>query len=227
MVLKRPLLAIVLVVAVGALVPSAEGQIVEGAFQLPADGTIVSVSLDPGAYLVTASGTYDYDTERTGDQLADAECSTDSVFWEDPVDLVRNEVPEAPVSDWHRHRYVVGVPEQGARTPPFFNDPKPFSPRWTLHFVDTLDVGVGLTPEPGFGMEGTSPLTVFEWEPVLPTAVNAEDEAGLGCDESNHLYATELVVPPGTAMVDFQIVDGNYTDNAGHLDLTITGGPEE
>lgn len=206
-------------------VPGAGGQVVEGAFQLPADGTVVSLHLDPGAYLVTASGTYDYDTERDGDQLADAECSTDSIFWEDPVDLVQGAAPTAPVSEWHRHRYALGVPEKKGRTPPFFNDPKPFSPRWTLHFADTLDVGIGLTPERGSGL-ATSPLTIFEWEPVLPTAVGADDEVGLGCDESNHLYATELVVPPGTATVDFQIVDGNYTDNAGHLDLTITGGPE-
>lgn len=208
------------------LAPGASGQLAEHTFQLPADGTIVRAPLAPGTYLVTASGTYDYDTEREGDQLADAECGTDSAFWDDPVDLVRNEAPGVPVSDWHRHRYVVGVPEQGDRTPPFYNDPDPFRPEETLHFVDELDVGIGLTAEPGSGLETVPPLTIFEWEPAAPTAVNGEEEAGLGCDESNHLYATELVVPPGTATADFQIVDGNYTDNGGHLDLTVTGGPE-
>lgn len=208
------------------LAPGAGGQVVEHAFELPADGTIVSVPLEPGVYLVTASGTYDYDTENLGDQLADAECSTDSAFWDDPVDLADDTLDEASLSEWHRHRYVVGVPEQREPPPPFFNEPDPFRPERTLHFVDELDVGIGLTPEPGSGLEPTPPVTIFEWEPVLPTAVNAEDEVGLGCDESGHLYATELVVPPGAATVDFQIVDGNYTDNAGHLDLTITGGPE-
>lgn len=204
------------VLVVGVVTPAQAIVSFVGTFTLPADGTIVSVALAPGAYDLGVSGTYDYDTTRPGDQFADAECSTDTPLWRDPVDQVEAIVPPAPLSPWHRQRFIVGAlvpPGFGVLPFPFLGLPI-FTPSSN---VDALDVAIGATGSSG----SIPPLAILEWEPVPATPVNSSSEVDAGCNEATHHYEAQILVPPGVTTVDFQIYDPFYPDNVGSLTLDI------
>lgn len=204
-----------LVAAMSLLVVAqpAQAQTFVSMHAIPADGSTVSVALPPGAYELVVSGVYDYDSHRPGDQLADAECSTDYFEWRDPISQV-NDVTGIPFSTWHRYRFIAGAtaPAFGLNIPSFVGLPI-LNPDTN---IDALDLAIG-----AHTALGTIPPITLEWAPTPPTLVNDADEIDLGCNEQDHTYAAPIVVLPGVSSVDFQIWDPTTVDNLGELTLEI------
>jgi len=159
------------------------------------------------------TGVYDYDTNAVGDQLADAECSTNDHSSNGPglLDAVLYPLglEPSPISEWQRYRYV----------PP--TNPEAITGLLGLGFFgDTLDLEWG----PVNPADGNPFLLPVEWIPGSPTVVDYSDPAGpgvvVGCDTGTHTYDT-AVVSDGVDATNFTIVDTFYPDNSGSLTVTL------